>query len=330
MGRLTKALALLLALAPCAARAEVAEVALAQQFGIAFMPLMLMEHDRLVEKHVVKQGLPEPKVTWAKVAGPSVMNDGLLSGALSFVSTGAPSLGLLWDRTKGGVRGLAAICSYPLTLNTRSPAVKSLKDFTDQDRIAVPSVKVSTQAIMLQMQAEKEFGPGKHTAIDHLTVSLAHPDGMASLLNPTSQITAHFATSPFTERELKEPGIHPVITSYDILGGRATALVLLVTEKFRTANPKTTQAVMAALTEAIDRVNADKTKAATLYKEMSGDKTPVEEIHAMMADPGFAYTLTPEKVFKTVQFQHRIGSVKGEPATWKELFFPEAHNLQGD
>jgi NitT/TauT family transport system substrate-binding protein len=330
MGRLTKALALLLLLAPGAARAEVAEVALAQQFGIAFMPLMLMEHDRLVEKEVVKQGLPEPKVTWAKVAGPSVMNDGLLSGALNFVSTGAPSLGLLWDRTKGGVRGLAAICSYPLTLNTRNPAVKSLKDFTDQDRIAIPSVKVSTQAIMLQMAAEKEFGPGKHTAIDHLTVSLAHPDAMASLLNPTSQVTAHFATSPFTERELKEPNIHKIITSYEILGGRATALVLLVTEKFRAANPKTTQAVMTALTQAIDTLNADKRKAAALYIEMTGDKSPVEEIYAQMADPGFAYTLTPEKVFKTVQFQHHIGSVKNAPEKWQDLFFPEVHNLQGD
>ena len=151
----------------------------------------------LFRSHVRELGLPEPNVSWSKVAGPSVMNDGLLSGALSFVSTGAPSLGLLWERTRGGVRGLAAICSYPLTLVTRNPAVKSLRDFTEQDRIAVPSVKVSTQAIMLQMAAEKAFGPGKHTALDHLTVSLAHPDAMAALLNPTSQITTHFATSPF-------------------------------------------------------------------------------------------------------------------------------------
>jgi NitT/TauT family transport system substrate-binding protein len=322
--------AALIALAPALARAEVNEIALAQQFGIAFMPLMQMEHDHLIEKHAVKEGLPEPKVSWAKVAGPSVMNDGLLSGALQFISTGVPSLGLLWDRTKGGVKALSAICSYPLTLNTRNPKVKSIRDFTDEDRIAVPSVKVSTQAIMLQMEAEKVFGPGKHTQIDHLTVSLAHPDGMAQLLNPTSQVTAHFATSPFTERELKEPGIHAIITSYEILGGQATALVLDTTEKFRAANPKTTRAVMAALKEAIDTINADKAAAAKLYKEMSGDKTPMEEIQAMMADPEFAYTLTPQKVEKTVQFQNRIGSVKTPVKSWKELFFPEAHELPGD
>src|SRR6201982_621202 len=116
------------------AQAEVAEIALAQQFGISFVPLMMMEHDQLVEKHAAKLGLPAPKVTWAKVAGPSVMNDGLLSGALTFVSTGVPSLGLLWDRTRSGVgvKAMAAICSYPLNLNTRNPAVKSIKDFTDQ------------------------------------------------------------------------------------------------------------------------------------------------------------------------------------------------------
>jgi NitT/TauT family transport system substrate-binding protein len=326
------ALILALALIPLGARAEVAEVALAQQFGISFMPLMLMEHDRLIEKEAVRLGLPEPKVTWAKVAGPSVMNDGLLSGALHFVSTGVPSLGLLWDRTKSGVgvKGLSAICSYPLNLNTRNEAVKSIRDFGETDRIAVPSVKVSTQAILLQMEAEKIFGPGKHTAIDHLTVSLAHPDAMASLLNPTSQVTAHFASSPFHEAEIKDKKIHTVLNSYEILGGQATALVLLTTERFRTANPKTTQAVMAALKDAIDRVNADKADAARRYKEMSGDKTPVEEIHAMMADPGFNYTLTPQKVGVTVQFQHRIGSVKSPVASWQELFFPEAHDLPGD
>ena len=159
------------------------------------------------------------------------------------------------------MKGLVAICSYPLYLNTRTPNVKSLKDFTETDKIAVPSVKVSTQAIMLQIQAEKEWGPGQEHRIDSLTVSLGHPDAMAALLGNT-EVTAHFASSPFHEVEKKDPRIHTVMTSYEILGGQATAATLITSERFKKANPKTVQAVIEATRESIDYLNADKRRAA--------------------------------------------------------------------
>ena len=40
---------------------------------------MLMERDGLIEKHAKAAGI-EMKTNWPKVAGPSVINDGLLSG----------------------------------------------------------------------------------------------------------------------------------------------------------------------------------------------------------------------------------------------------------
>jgi len=329
-------IAVSLALVPLAtgqARAEVAEIAIAQQFGVSFLPLMVMEHEKLVEKHAKAQGLAEPKVTWAKVAGPSVMNDMMLSGTLHFASTGVPSLGLLWDRTKGnvGVKGVAAMCAYPLYLNARSTTIKGLKDFTEKDRIAVPSVKISTQAILLQMEAEKVFGQGQHAKIDHLTVSLSHPDGLASIMNDNSEVTGHFTSSPFHEKEMKNPKIRNVLNSYDILGGQATAVVVTTTEKFRNANPKSYVAVAAALNEAMASINRNKKAAAALYLQLANDKSmTVDEVHAMIAAPGFEYTATPQKVEKTVQFMHRLGSIKSDPGSWKNLFFAEIHNLPGD
>jgi len=321
----------LLGLLPLQAGAEVAEIALAQQYGIAFLPLMLMESGKLVEKHVVRQGLPEPQVKWVKTAGPSAMNEAILSGALQYAATGVPSLGLLWDRTKGnlGLKGVAGVCSYSLWLNTRNPGVHGLRDFTDKDRIAVPSVKISTQAIILQIAAEKEFGVGKHNQLDNFTVSLAHPDAFAALMSGT-EVNAHFASSPFHEQEIKNKAIHTVMKSDDVLGGPATNIVLTTTERFRGANPKTYEAVRQALAEAIDTLNADKHAAAALYLKLSGDKSPVEEIYAEMIDPGFNYTLTPQKVGIPVQFMHRIGSIKTPIQSWKDLFFPEAYDLPGD
>ena len=88
-----------------AARAEVNEITVAQQYGVSFLPLMMMEKNQLIEKHATAAGLPGIKVSWAKVAGPSAMNDGLISGALHFAAQGAPSLITLWDKTRGQIKG---------------------------------------------------------------------------------------------------------------------------------------------------------------------------------------------------------------------------------
>src|SRR5215475_12348857 len=148
------------------AKAEVSEVSIAQQYGVSFLPLMLMEKNQLIEKHAAAAGLAGLKVSWAKVAGPSAMNDGLISGALHFAAQGAPSLITLWDKTRGQIKGVSAMTTYPLYLVTRNPAVKSIKDFSDRDKIAVPSVKISTQAIMLQMAAATAFGEKEYARLD--------------------------------------------------------------------------------------------------------------------------------------------------------------------
>jgi NitT/TauT family transport system substrate-binding protein len=313
------------------ARAEVTEVTFAQQFGIAFLPIMVLEDQKLVEKQTAARGMADVKASFTKVAGPSVMVDALLSGSLHFAAQGPPSLALLWDKTKGGVRGIGGVTTYNLWLNTRNPDVKTFKDFTDKDRIAVPSVKSSTQAILLQMLAEREFGADQKFKYDPMTIGLGHPDAMGQLLSPASTVTAHFASSPFHETEIKTPGMRTLITAFDINGGQSSQLVFTTTAKFRTENPKVYEAVVAAFDEAIAWINADKKRAAALYLTMSGDKkTSPEDVFAMMTSDGFEYTRTPMKVGKLFDFMARIGTIKTTPANWKDLFFPEAHGLPGD
>jgi len=325
------AAALLLASAT-APRAEIAEITVAQQFGVSFLPLMLMERDGLIEKHARAAGI-EVKTNWQKVAGPSVINDGLLSGNVHFGAVGAPSLVTLWWRTKGnaGVKGVAAMTSYPLYFVTRNPDLKSLKELSSKDKSAVPSVKISTQAIMLQMAAADLFGQANYQKFDEFTVSLSHPDAMIALMNNTSGVNAHFGTSPFYEQEMKLPGARLLTTSYDILGGRASALVVVTTSKFHDANPKVYRAFLAAQKEAIDAINKDKRKAAQDYISIAKDtKNSVDDIFAVINDKDYAFTLSPEKVFKTAVFMGKVGSVKEPPAKWQDLFFPDIHDLPGD
>ena len=168
---------------PCLVRAEMTEIKVAQQYGISYLPLMIMEEQKLIEKYAKASGL-DVTVGWAKFAGGNVMNDALLSNSLQFASGGVGPLITLWARTKGNldVKGVAAINSMPLYLNTRNPKVKTIKDFTERDKIALPAVKVSIQAVTLQMAAEKVFGDGQQNKLDTLTVSMSHPDAQAALL----------------------------------------------------------------------------------------------------------------------------------------------------
>ncbi len=234
-GMLVAAVALL----PFTARGEMSEINVAQQYGIGYLPLMIMEEQKLIEKHAKAAGI-DVKVGWAKFAGGNVMNDALLSGSLQFASGGVGPFVTLWSRTKGNldVKAVSAINSMPLYLNTRNPSVKSIKDFTEKDRIALPAVKVSIQAVTLQMAAEKAFGEGQQGKLDSLTVSMSHPDAQTALLSGQSEITAHFGSPPFQYQQLQKPGIHTVLNSYEVLGGPATFNVVWTTSKFRSENPE--------------------------------------------------------------------------------------------
>ena len=315
------------------ARAELTEITVAEQFGLSILPLMVMERQGLAEKHARAAGLPPLKVNFVQVAGPSVMNDGLVSGAVQFAAQGAPSLITLWDKTRSnvGVRGVAAITTYPLFLITRNPAVHTARDFSGVDRIAVPSVKISTQAIMLQMLAAELYGDREYARLDPLTVSLSHPDAVLAMTSGMAGVNAHFSSSPFYEQEIKLPGAHLVTTNYEILGGPATALVLLASKRFRDANPTVYRAFYDGLAEAIAIINADKRAAAVLYLEMARDtKTSVEDVLRIIEDPDYAYTLRPAKVLRTALFMAKIGSIRQTPASVNELFFPETAALNGD
>jgi len=322
------AFALLAAGAPV--RAEMAEINVAQQYGISYLPLMIMEDQKLIEKHAKAAGV-DVKVGWAKFAGGNVMNDALLSNSLQFASGGVGPLLTLWSRTKGNldVKAVGAINSMPLYLNTRNPNVKLLKDFTEKDRIALPAVKVSIQAVTLQMAAEKEFGPGQQNKLDPLTVSMSHPDAQTALLSGAGEISAHFSSPPFQYQQLEKPGIRTVLNSYDVLGGPATFNVVWTSSKFRNENPKLYDAFVKAMEEATAIINRDKKAAAETYLRLSKDKDTVADIQKMLNDPNIVYTQTPQSIMKYADFMAKVGAIKVKPDAWKDLFFPNVHNLPG-
>ena len=320
---------LALGLANGGAYAADKELRIAQQYGFSYLQLMVMQKHGLIEQQAKAAGLGDVKVTWAKFAGGNVMNDALLSGSLDIASGGVAPPIVLWDKTRGGldVKMMAAMTSAPLFLNTNKPNVKTLKDFGPQDKIALPAVKVSNQATILAMAAAQELGKDKADSLNALTVSMSHPDGMAALLN--GSVTAHFTSPPFQEIELKDPRIHRVLNSYDVMGGPLTFTVLWTTGRFKNENPALYRAFMAALKQATDMINADKQAAAKLYVDEAKSKEPVDEVYRMIADPAVEFTLAPRQIYKYAMFMHDNGQIKNAPASWKDLFFDDVHGLPG-
>lgn len=321
------------ALIRSAAAADVTTIRIAKQYGLPYLPLMVMEVQRLVEKHVARQGLPPVRIEWPTVGGPSVVNDGLLSGQLQFGVAAVPSLATLWEKTAGTaqeVRGLSAMQSQPYVLMTRNPAVHTIRDFTEKDRIALPGVKISGQALALQMAAAQVWGFDHYDKLDALTVTVPHPEALAALLSGKSEINSHLSITPYYHYEMAVPGIHQVLKSYDTMGGKHTNGALLTTVRFHDANPKLCAAVLAAQDEANAVIRAHPRDAAEIYRSMTRDtRDTLDEVTRLVADPDNDYTTTPAAVMKFVQFMQKVGRIKRLPGSWKDLFLPEVHGLPG-
>jgi NitT/TauT family transport system substrate-binding protein len=321
-----------LAGATAEARAEAKEIRLAKQYSMGYVQFNVLEHQHLIEKYAKAAGLGDVKVVWDTFNGPAVMNDALLSDSVDVVAGGVPGLVTLWDKTKGTaaeVRGISALSSQPFLLNTRDPRIKSIGDFRPGDKIAVPAVKVSVQAVTLQMAAAQAFGRSNYAKLDPLTFSLPPPDATTGLIGGGTEFSSVFSVPPFQQQQLEHSGIHTVLNSFDVLGGPHSFTVAWTTRRFHDANPKLYGALIAALKEATEIINADKRAAAALWIEDSKSKLPLDMVTKVLAGPQVTWTMTPQQTMKFATFMHEVGSTKAVPASWKDMFFPEIHDLPG-
>ena len=319
-------LALALASPACA---EVSEFRITKQPSIIYLPLVVMEQNRLVEKHARAAGLGEIKVQWITFNSGGAATDALLSGNVDLVTSGVSNLLLLWERTKGEVKGVTSVGGLPMLLVTRDPNVKTLKDFTDKDKIAVPTIKVSSQAMVLKMALEKMYGESSRDKLDPVTVQLGHPDAMLAVVGGTSEVNSHFSAPPYQYTELKTPGVHLVLDSSDVFGGPASNAVVFGTRKFYDANPKTIAAFMASLEEANQLIARDPAAAAKIYLDATKEKYSIDEVVSMIKAPNVVYSTTPNATMVFANFMVKTGLIKTRPASWKEFFFPVVHNLPG-
>ena len=312
---------------------EASSIVIVSQHGLPYLPLMVMDTLQLVQKHAGRLGVASLKPEYKSLGGTQSLIDALLSRQMDFGVTGVPSLCTLWDKTSGTsneVRALSAVQSMPFMLVTNKPSITSIKDFTGGDKIAVPAIKVSSQAICLQMAAAKEWGDDQYARLDAYTITRSHPDAAVAVMSKNAEVDSHYSVAPYYYLELATPSVHKVLKSYDTLGGPGTNGVMLMSKRFRDASPKVTKAVYAALTEAEEYINKNPNDAAQIYIKTTGEKrSSREELTKYISDPDNIWTTTPQQTMTFANFMHKVGTMKRLPASWKDLYMPECHDLAG-
>jgi NitT/TauT family transport system substrate-binding protein len=333
-GRTVAAAAALLSLAlgaPGGPALAEGTIRIAEQFGIGFLPLHVIRDQRLIEKHAAALGI-EASPTWVKLSGGGSMNDALLAGGIDVGSGGVAPLLTLWDRTRGSaseVKGVAALVSMPYHLLSNRPEVRTIADLGPRDRIALPATGISIQSRTLQMASAGIWGEGQFARLDALQVALPHPEATTALLSGSTEVTAHFSSPPFQYQAVASGKAHKVLSSYEVLGGPATAIMLWATGRYRSENPKTYAAFLAALQEAVAFIDRDKAAAVDTYVRVEKSKLDPALLRRILDDPEITFTLTPLQTQKYATFMHEIGSIKAKPAGWQDYFFPEAHASAG-
>lgn len=315
---------------PLSARAaRPARVRIVEQFGLTSLLWHVARAQRYIEQEGRADGL-DIEIEWSRLSGGSAVNEALLSGAVDVAHIGVGPTLLLWDRTLGrqNFKAFAALGTMPQYLLSNRPGVRSIRDLTDQDRIAVVST-ASQQARTLQLAAAQAFGTDQYARFDRLLVTIPHTEAVAALASGKGGITAHFSNAPFQYQQLKQPGVTRILSSYDVLGGPTSSVLAVTSERFRGANPGAYRALQRALAQASRFVAANKRQAAEIYLRAENSSVPPADVLAFLEDPEIDYGVVPRNTERLATFLHQAKVLKNEPRSWKDYFFEDLHGVQG-
>ena len=311
--------------------AETDTLRILRPVDLAALPLLIAEHEKLIEKAAEKAGLEPLTIRWTP-PGKTRPLDALAGGQADLVAAEIVPFLIATEASadKTPVRALAALAQRPYVLVTRNAAVKTIRDFKEADRIAVPSLKNSGPAVLLEMAAAQEWGPDKYAKLDPLMMARSDEAATEAVESGKGDIASHFSRSPYSDDELADAKIHRVMDSFDIAGPHSASL-LVTTKPFHDANPRLCAALFAALTEADQLIKASPGHAAEIYVGLEKDHDiALEDLSDMIGDPDLAYTTAPAGIMRLAEFMQRIGRLKRAPASWKDVFLPEAHDLAGN
>jgi NitT/TauT family transport system substrate-binding protein len=313
-------------------RADADQVRIVMPYGLGYLPTYIVMDRGLIEQHAKAAGLGDIKVTLVHMASGPAGSDMLLSGDADMAMGGFGPAFILWDKTRGAqkVRGVTPLSASPIWLLSSDPRIHSIRDYGPNDRIAVSAVKVTGQAISLQMAAAKEWGWDQRFRLDPLLVTMANPDATAMLLSGAGEVKSHDSIIPFSVEEMESGKVHMVMNSDDYLEPGSTLSVLYASARFHDGSPKLYAATAAAFEDAFDFIQHHPHESAQIYVAHEPQKRDLAWIEAMIVDPKLIqYSATPRGMQKDADFMYAAGTLKNKPESWKDLFWDNMASKDG-
>lgn len=275
-------------------------ISIAEQFGLAYAPLQIMKENNILQKNY-----PGVTIDWKQLGNTAAIRESMLSNQVEVGFMAIPPFligldkGMEWKIASG-------LSESPVALVTNNENIKSISDFTQKDRIALPQPG-SIQHILLAMECEKKFGDAKK--LDNLLVTLAHPDGMNALLS-SKEITAHFTTPPYLFKELEQKNIHQILDGKDALGSDFTVIVGVTTTKFHDTKPDLYSAFIKSLKESIKFMQDNPGKASEILAPIY--KLSKDEVYKYITHKDMVYTDKVKGVNAFASFMKRNNYISKE------------------
>ncbi len=290
--------------------------------GLAFLPAYICDDLDLIEKYG-KQAHLDLKATFPRFAGAGPLQEALAAGAIDIAPFGVAPLLSDWEKTSGSPRQLLAVSGMttlsPVLLTNRAN-VRTLADFGKDDRIAIPAA-TSPQLYFLQMQSEKLFG--KYDKLRSQIVVLPHPQAASALMGEGGSLVGYFSSAPYTEIALADGRIHKVLSGADVIGGKASFLILAASKAYVTAHPGVVEAIGKAVDEAAHLIHDDPRHAAEIFLVREPSKTlDVTAVAAIIGDIKDEFGSPIQGVQTFADFMGRHGGLKAPPKSWKEIVAP--------
>lgn len=296
-----------------------ATIVIGYQRGLAYLPVILMEQQHLFEKQASRLGI-KTTAEYRLLGGPAPIVDGLLGGALQAGVVGTPSAILLTDKTKD-IKLVGSMGNFPMLYMTKSPALKTVADLGPQDKVATTAVKTGIYSLVLQMKAAKLWGPENFDRLDKYTVTMGHADALTAMLAGSGTITVHGCSYPHALQE-QEAGAHVILDSKEVLGGNNGMITgLVASQKYCAANPKTCQALSAALTEAHAWINEDKDRAAKFFFDYGKTGETLPALQKQIKSSEVKFTIKPEGLEPFAEFMFGVSKLVKNKLSYNDLVF---------
>jgi len=305
-------LASLLAVSPALAE-KPAKLTIAYQYGLSYLPLVVMKDQGLIEKYY-----PDVEVEWLILNSGAAINEGIITGSIDVGAMGiAPAI-------TGVSRGIpykifANLSSQPQAIVTNKEHIKSMADITADTKISVVNIG-SIQHIFVAMAAKNELGDAR--AMDNNIVAMSHPDGMAALL--AGSVDCQMATSPYIFIE-REAGLFEIDSVDKVWPQGNSFIVGVASQALKDGNPELYDALVQAMADANDYLANQKEAAAEALCE--GLEVDAGTLLMWLSDPGCGYFSETKGVMQMAAFMAEEGFIDEAIGSFADVAF---ENVIGD